>query len=384
MSRRGRKRRSSAFARARDFVRDYTAGVGPEELRRLVDRDASRVYSVLMRDRPTEGRPLRGPKRVLHDAKLLFLSVSEKLTPGRRLLFAVSLLAAVLGFTGLRFAFNSPQYGFRVDASPLAFLAAIAGLLFLLTTELVDRVLVRDELEVARELQRELLPSASPELPGWSFAHSSRTANEIGGDYYGFQPLEDGGLAVIVADASGHGMAAGLLMAIADASLRIALDLDPEPAAVASLVNKALHRAGDRRSFVTLFYGRLDPATGRLDYVCAGHPPPLVRRADGALEEPTAGSLPLGLRPALTPALGTLALAPGDRLVLFTDGLFEAPNPAGEAFGYDRLRREVAASTGAADAHDRLRSAVERHVGGSELADDLTIVILERATPAAT
>jgi sigma-B regulation protein RsbU (phosphoserine phosphatase) len=377
VSRRRRPGRRSTFARARDFVRDYTAGVGPGELRRLVDRDASRVYSVLMRDRPTEGRELRGVKRVLRDAKLLFLSVSEKLTPGRRLLFAVSLIAAALGFAGFRFTVNSPDYGFRVDASPLAFLAAIAGLLFLLTTELVDRVLVRDELEVARELQRELLPSRSPDLPGWSFAHSSRTANEIGGDYYGFQDLSDGELAVIVADASGHGMAAGLLMAIADASLRIALDLDPSPAAVARLVNRALNRAGDRRSFVTLFYGRLDPRSGRLDYVCAGHPPPLVRRADGTLEEPGSGSLPLGLRPDANPALGTLRIGLGDRLVLFTDGLFEAPGATGEAFGYERLRREVAASTGAADAHDRLRAAVERHAAGGELADDLTIVVLE-------
>ena len=94
--------------------------------------------------------------------------------------------------------------------------------MFLLALELVDRVLVRDELEVARQLQRDLLPSERPDCPGYRIAHSYRTANEIGGDYYDFLPLPDGRLALVIGDASGHGMAAGLLMAIANAALKLA------------------------------------------------------------------------------------------------------------------------------------------------------------------
>jgi hypothetical protein len=373
-----RPRRPSTVARARKFVRDYAAGAGARDLRRLVDRDAPRVYSVLMRDRTAGAEPSRGVRRVVRDARLLFLSVSEKLSPPRRLLFAISLLSGVLGLSDVQFTWNSPDSGFRADASPFFFLIALGGLVFLLATELVDRVLVRDELEVARQLQRELLPGDVPDLPGWAFAHSWRTANEIGGDYHLFRPLSDGRLALVVADASGHGMAAGLLMAIADASLHVALDLDPEPDAVAALLHRALRRSGSRRSFLTLFYGRLEPATGRLDYICAGHPPPIVRRAGGGLEEPPGGALPLGLGDRFAPARGSLELAPGDRMVLFTDGLFEALDASGDAFGYDRLRRELAASSGALDAHDRLRAAHRAHVGDEPLSDDLTLVVVER------
>ena len=381
---RRRPRRPSTLSRARDFVRDYTDGAGASDLRRLVDRDAPRVYSVLMRDRPAGAQPARGFRRLLRDARLLFLSVSEKLSPPRRLLFALSLVCGVLGLTDVQFTMNSTDYGFRADSSPLFSLVALGGLVFLLAAELVDRVLVRDELEVARQLQRELLPADVPDLPGWAFAHSWRTANEIGGDYHLFQALPDGRLAIVMADASGHGMAAGLLMAIADASLRVALDLDPEPHAVATLLHRALRRSGSRRSFLTLFYGRLEPATGRLDYVCAGHPPPIVRREDGTLEEPAGGALPLGLGDRFAPAQGTLEIGRGDRLVLFTDGLFESLDAAGEAFGYERLRRELAASSGALDAHDRLRAAHRVHVGDEPLSDDLTVVVVERLREPAT
>lgn len=373
------RRFTSRVRRFETFVRDYTAGVDESELRRLVDRDAPRVYSVLMRDRGEAPPAGQGLRRRLWDVKLLFLSVSEKLTPARRLLFAGSLLAALWGLFGLEFAVNTPDYGFKVDASPLPFLFAVAGLVFLLATELVDRVLVRDELEVARQLQRELLPKVTPEIPGWALAHSLRTANDIGGDYVRFEPLAEGRWAIVIADASGHGMAAGLLMAITDTALRIALELDARPEAVARLLHRALRRTGDRRAFVTLFCGILDPASGRLDFACAGHPSPLVRRAEGPIEEPVTGSLPAGSRESFSPATGTVELAPGDLLVLFTDGLFEALNASDEAFGWERVRREVASSGGDAEAaHARLRAAVEAHVGREALSDDCTIVTLER------
>ncbi len=102
--------------------------------------------------------------------------------------------------------------------------------MLLLVLELADRVVVRDELEVARELQRELLPRQAPEVPGYEFAFSYRTANTIGGDYYDFLPLEDGRLVVLMGDASGHGIAAGLLMAIANSALKLGFDADPDPA----------------------------------------------------------------------------------------------------------------------------------------------------------
>src|SRR6185295_7536529 len=134
-----------------------------------------------------------------------------------RLLFAAALLAAVLGL--LRSALVFTLHGRRVslEFSPFWFLLSLLLMGFLLALELVDRIRVRDELEVARELQAELLPRRVPDLPGFRFAHSYRTANEVGGDYYDFLALPDGRLALMVGDASGHGMAAGLVMAIANA-----------------------------------------------------------------------------------------------------------------------------------------------------------------------
>ena len=139
------------------------------------------------------------------------------------LLHAASLLFALVGI--LDVTVHAPIHGRQVsiEVSPLWYLASIVALLFLLALELVDRIRVRDELEVARELQAELLPRRVPDLPGFRFAHSYRTANEVGGDYYDFLALPDGRLALMVGDASGHGMAAGLVMAIANATWKTAL-----------------------------------------------------------------------------------------------------------------------------------------------------------------
>jgi len=362
--------------RLRRFVDDYTAGLDAKNLRSLVDRDAHRVYSVLMRDRARPEKATRGAKKFFADIRLLFESISEKLPPARRLVFGLSLLFAVLALVRIEIDTGTWQFSTR---SPLFTLLAVGGLLFLLATELVDRVLVRDELEVARQLQDALLPKAPPLVPGWTFASSWRTANDIGGDYHRFEPLTDGRLAIVVADASGHGMAAGLLMAITDTSLRIAVELDARPVAVAGLLNRALGRAGDRRSFVTLFYGVLDPANGEIEFASAGHPSPIVRRSDGTLEEPAGGSLPLGVREAAAPTLGRFRIAPGDRVLVATDGLFEALDGKQEAFGWERLRREVAApAAGATALHDRLREAVDRHCGDEPPSDDRTIVVFER------
>lgn len=337
------------------------------------------MLSVLLRDRLAERLPARGPKRWFRDARLLYASIAEKLSPPRRLLFVLSLVAGVVALLNVNLIWQGSSFEMSFDGSPLFFLVSTAGLLFLLASELVDRVLVRDELEVARHLQEDLLPRHPPSVPGWAFAHSWRNANDIGGDYHHFELLADGRLALVVADASGHGMAAGLLMAVTDTALRVAVEQDPRPEAVAGLLHRVLRRTGDRRAFVTLFYALLDPGTGVLDFVSAGHPSPLVRRRDGTLEEPASGSLPLGTSDTFRPALGSLRLAPGEALLASTDGVFEAQGGAGEAFGWERLRQAVSAAPGSAQAaHDRVRAALDAHAAGEPLSDDQTLVVVER------
>jgi sigma-B regulation protein RsbU (phosphoserine phosphatase) len=182
-------------------------------------------------------------------------------------------------------------------------------------------------------------------------------------------------------DASGHGIAAGLLMAIANATLKTAIDVDPEPVPVATLLNSALYRTGDRRAFMTLFYGVLEPTSGRLDFVLAGHPFPLVRRAGGGVEELGSGGLPLGLRRETQIESLTLTLAPDDVLLLYTDGLPEAVDaPNRDAFGCERLKRMLATVGSPAVIHDRILIEFDRHVGNEPLADDLTLVVMARVT----
>jgi sigma-B regulation protein RsbU (phosphoserine phosphatase) len=374
-----RRRGQPRFQRIEAFVREYTAGLSARELHRLFDRDAQNAYSVLTREHTLERAPKGRLKRLFFRAKVVFLGLSYKLTPPRRLLFAASLVFALVGILGVTSQGTIHGRQVSVEFSPLWYLASIVSLLFLLALELVDRIQVRDELEVARELQAELLPRRVPDLPGYRFAHSYRTANEVGGDCYDFLALPDGRLALMVGDASGHGMAAGLVMAIANATWKTALDLDPTPERVLALLNRTLCRTRGKRTFMSVFYALLDPATGQLEYVSAGHPFPFLRRADGRVEELGEGGLPLGIREPLPYRPGTTTLAPGDLLVLYTDGLVEATDPRGaEAFGYERLQALAAGGGEPQPLHDRILAAFDTHTAGEPLLDDLTLVVVAR------
>ncbi len=364
------------IARTRRFAREYTDGVRVDDVRRLFDRDAAEAYRVLTRDRPAEPEPRGRLRRLLHRGRVLFLGLSYTLSPVRRLLFAGAMLAAVLGFAEVRF--TDLSHNVNVDGSRFFFAVSVAALVFLLTLELVDRVRVRDELELARALQRQLLPEQAPPVTGYRFATSYRTANEVGGDYYDFVPLPDGRVVLVAGDASGHGMAAGLVMAIANATLKLALDLDPDPVAVARLVNRSLWRTGGKRAFMTLFCGVLDPGSGRLEFVNAGHPYPLLRRPDGAVEELGNGCMPMGLREELAIEAHESRLEAGSLLVLYSDGLPEAVDRDGHAFGFERVAELAAAGGGAAQVHERILLALRGFVGDEPLADDVSLVVVER------
>jgi len=368
------------------FFREYTEGLNPRDVRRLFDRDAARAYKVLTREHSQEPEPKEGIRRFFFRAKLAFLGLSYKLSPPRRMLFGVSLLAFVLGLlseSGIRFAVR--RVIVSIHFSPFWFTVSAGCLIFLLALELVDRVRVRDELEVARELQADLLPHDLPPLPGYLFAHSYRTANEVGGDYYDLTRLPDGRMSLVVGDASGHGMAAGLVMAIANATLKTALDLDPSPERVLTLLNRTLCRTGTNRTFMSVFYAVLTPETGELEYICAGHPFPFLRRADGLIEELGCGGFPLGMREPLELVRRTVAMAPGDVLVLYTDGLPEAVDAQGRsAFGYERIQSAVELGGSPQTVHDGILQSFDRHIGGEPLLDDLTLVVIARLPPLPT
>lgn len=368
-----------------DFVRDYTQSLGSREMRQLFDKEAAEVFEVLTRDQK-EPEPKDNFHRYLYRARVLFFSIAYKLTPARRALFASAILALLFSLfdLGLKLSDEEAGWSFKLEYSPFFAVVAVACLVYLIALEMVDKIRVRDELEVARQLQTDLMPKTSPELAGYQFAHSWRTANEVGGDYYDFLPLPDGRLVLVVGDASGHGMASGLVMAIAHATLKTALDLDPSCESVVKLMNRAICRTGDKRTFMSLFYGLLDPETGRLEHTSAGHPFPLLRRADGSVEELGRGGLPLGLVDPLPVVTDSAILAPGDTLVLYSDGLPEAVDQAGNAFGYERLKQQTAAGGSPQVLHSRILNNFDRHTAGSPLRDDLTLVVVEHTLPPST
>ncbi|PYQ65585.1 MAG: hypothetical protein DMF53_05165 [Acidobacteria bacterium] len=376
-------RRPGTVQRLRGFFQEYTQGLESRDFKRLFDRDAAQAYAVLTREHSREPEPRKRLRRLFFRARIAFLGISYKLSPARRLLFGLSLVAFFLGFFGNSGIFqDSKKLHIHIEFSPLWFTVSVGCLVFLLALELVDRVRVRDELEIARELQRDLLPRDLPAVPGYLFAHSYRTANEVGGDFYGLISLPDGRLALMVADASGHGMASGLVMAIANATWQTALDLDPGPERVVALLNRTLCRTGTTRTFMSAFYGLLDPATGTMEYVCAGHPFPLLRRAGGRTEELGNGGFPLGLRDPLPIASHTVTIEPGDLLLLYTDGLPEALDAQGStAFGYEKVQAALQLGGTPQQVHDAIRHSFDLHVGDEVLRDDLTLLVIARGMP---
>lgn len=367
-----RMRAQKWFREAERFVRSYTEGMRESEFSRLFERDAVKAFDVVTREHDRAEEPEDDFWRFLHRVKIFFLGLSFRLSPPRRLLFAICIVLALIGLSGIEFE------NWVTVRNAVMFMLSISGLVLLLVLELADRVVVRDELEVARQLQHELLPREAPDLPGFGFAFSYRTANTIGGDYYDFLELDDGRLVVVMGDASGHGIAAGLLMAIANSALKLGFEADPDPARAAGLVNRALCRTGGRRAFMTLFCGVLEPVSGRMQFICAGHPFPFRRGADGAISELGTGALPLGIRLELELVVQEAVIAPGDSLLLYTDGVVETLDTAGESFGFERLRKALAPGGWSETIHDRVLRELDRFRGEEPVYDDCSLVVISR------
>ncbi|HEY2955279.1 MAG TPA: PP2C family protein-serine/threonine phosphatase [Candidatus Eisenbacteria bacterium] len=246
------------------------------------------------------------------------------------------------------------------------------------------RLLDREQQQVG-SLQRRLLPAEPPEIPGYAIAVHYATSARAGGDYYDFFPLPRGRLGILVADASGHGTPAAVVMAIMRALLHTAPDTLDSPEHALAALNTRLIGNLPPGSFATACYAALDPATGSIEYALGGHHPALlVRGADGSVESLTSpDGLPLGVWPAATFSSQSARLACGDTLLVFTDGLIEARSPEGALFGEDPVRRLLAAHRQAEpeDIQQRLLEALSAHAGRRPLEDDLTLVLIRSLRP---
>ena len=234
------------------------------------------------------------------------------------------------------------------------------------------------ELQLARDIQRSLLPARGPDLPGFEVAAESRSCYEVGGDSYDWIRLDDGRLALTIADVSGKGTPASLLMASVQASVH-ALAGMADPAALVQKLNRFLFARTETNRYVTLFYGELDTQARRLAYVNAGHIPPYCIAADGTVRRLSGGGLALGLVERAAYEVGQVRLEPGDVVAMVTDGVTEACSPGGDEFGDEQVCQALNALRGksAQQILEGLVAAVDAWAGGATSHDDLTALVLK-------
>jgi predicted ester cyclase len=247
-------------------------------------------------------------------------------------------------------------------------------------TEARELERIEQELQVARQIQRELLPEATPELDGWEVTTYYEPAREVGGDFYDFLEFEDGRLGLVVGDATGKGMPAALVMASVRSMLRAVAQAlgSSSPGDVLGKVNDALVTDIPPNMFVTCLYAILDPKSGSLRYANAGHDLPYLRHHGGDAEELRARGLPLGLMPNMRYEEKEAVLALGDSALFYSDGLVEAHDPQREMFGFARLRGLVAEHAEEGSLVDFLMEELYSFVGeGWEQEDDITLLTLK-------
>ena len=323
-------------------------------------------------------------QRFLKTVSAFFWAMIMKLSPARRVFLLIALVLAFLSTMQVRV--NGPGGG-QPQNSPVGLqLIAVGALVFLLALELSDRVTMKRDLEIAREIQQWLVPDVPPQVPGVDIAFASRAANTVGGDYYdafapdaGKAPAEASRLLLVVADVAGKSVPAALLMATFQASLRtLAATPIPLDKLAEGMNHYACAHSLNGRRFTTAFFAELDPATRALTYIRAGHNCPFLRRASGEFLRLDVGDLPLGIDPGAQFHTGSVALAPGDLLLIFTDGLVEAVNGRDEEFAEARVL-EVLKNTAGTTAELVLReimTALESFVGRARQHDDVTCLVL--------
>ena len=377
---------------SRDVARDVTA----EDLQRLFTHDTREAYRFFSRGLD-EDRLAREPwwRRQLLRVRQVFVAFTLKLSPARRSLYLISLVVALIGvlklyrgWTTVQVPFGTPFFNVAIFApqwadGTVALLISIILVNLLVLLEVADRLSLKGELEVAREIQLAMLPTGTYQAGDADIAGVTRPANTVGGDFYDVLPLigdPERRVIVTIGDVAGKGSPAALLMALLLAVLRTLVDERLEARALVARLNAQICRHSPGSRFITLFYGVYTPDTGSLTYVNAGQNPPLLRRVDGTVERLGGTGIALGMFESSTYDAATTAIHHGDLLVLYSDGITEAENPAGQPFEESGLERFLAARGGDSPAvlAPAILGAVEAHARDSRFTDDLTVLILKR------
>ena len=249
----------------------------------------------------------------------------------------------------------------------------------MLHESLVEKKRLEAQLEVARQVQLELLPPSDPSLEGFDISAYNFPTEEVSGDYYDWVRIYEDQIGVIIADVAGKGVPAALLMAFLRASLRAATHIGYAPHISMSKVNYLLWESIERNQFVTAFYGLLDATNRTMAFANAGHSPPLLMDGEGNAQFIERGEKPLGMFRDTRYYEYYLSMKPGQTLVLYTDGVTEAANPAGEEYGRERLVEAVrkARHLGARDLIESIHSDVINWTDGLGATDDITFFVIK-------
>jgi sigma-B regulation protein RsbU (phosphoserine phosphatase) len=386
--------RSTASDRAREWFGSYAGNLSREDLQRLFTHDTRDAYNFFTRGIDEDqfaGLPWW--KALALRGRHVFVAFVLRLSPARRALYIVALALALLGilelfrnFTVVDVPFGMPfvQIGMLLPVwaeGTFALIASFVAVNLLMLLEVADRLSLKGELEVAREIQLAMLPRGTLVERDIEIFGVTRPANTVGGDFYDVLPQRDGTIILALGDVAGKGSPAALLMALLLAVLRTLVDERLSPPALIERLNAQICRHTPASRFITLFYAVYEPASGTLTYVNAGQNPPLVRRRDGAYERLTSTGVALGMFDGSRFAAATTTIRPGDMLIAYSDGITEAENPAGRPFEEEGLSQviDITALEAPAEIGASVLKAVERHADRSRFLDDLTILLLKRA-----
>jgi sigma-B regulation protein RsbU (phosphoserine phosphatase) len=273
------------------------------------------------------------------------------------------------------------QTGFTESDEEIAAIIAAHSTTLIQNARLVkDKTRIEEQLNLAHEIQLNLLPKSPPHIEGYDIAGRSTPAQSVGGDYFDFIPIDDARNAVCLGDVSGKGMPAALLMANVQATLRAQTMIDMPVDELVNHANTLLYRCTNDESFVTLWYGVLDSAAHTIDYCNAGHDPPFLMSANGAVKRLASTGLAVGVLDHFTYKKNSISMEPGDVLVVYSDGVPDMVNETDGQFGEERLQAEIAEhraeSAGALVKH--ILKAVTEHAGKAPQFDDLTLIVVKR------
>ncbi len=364
----------------------FTRDVTPEGLRILLQREAQDTFRFLTREVDlTDLSGLPAHKRHSRALWRFFLAVSYRLSPWRRVLFAASVIFLVVGWLG--FLLSLLEVGpFSLEpvfATQTWLLGSATALFFVLVLELRDKLGLKGDLEVARQIQFGLLPFDPFERDGIDIVSTMRPANTVGGDYFDIIELGEGKIAIALGDVAGKAMPAALLMALLQGSLRTLLSTEYRGETLISRLNAHLCANIPSNRLITLFYAELETTTGSLRYVNAGHNPPFLMSETPPAARLGATGMALGVMPDASYEAMTLELQPGDRLLMYTDGVTEAANAADEEYGDVRLEAYVRDRSREPGRQliDGIVTDVLRFCGTARPHDDMTLMCVGRTTP---